>query len=124
MRKRWFTLWISLNISAHLITGGSITGCAWFQKTTLESTADNPSPYLGDAVLFRAEQSVTTGYHLLDEFVLWEKKFRPLIKNTNVKHAADNVRKNAKRWIKSAENFRDAYKKNPTDANKTTLNED
>lgn len=94
-------------------------GCA---SSSLENTAQQPSPYAGDATLFRADQAVTTGYNLLHEFVIWEKKFRPAINNKDVKHAADNVRAHAKEWIQSAQRLRDAYKKDPNEANKTALN--
>lgn len=90
-------------------------------STVLESTPDRPSPYAGDAVLFRADQSIVTGYNLLHEFVVWEKTYRTTINNKDVKHAADNVRLHAKDWITSAKRLREAYKLAPTEPNKTAL---
>ena len=89
-----------------------LTGCA----TRLENTTLKPSPYGGDAYLYRADQIIVLSYSELDEFVKWEKNFRPLINNPKVKTHADYVRANAKKWVSSAIALREAYSKTP-DAN-------
>ncbi len=86
-----------------------VAGCA----TRLENTPERPSPYNGDKVLFRADQTILTSYKLLNDFVTWEKNFRPLINDVKVKHAADRVRLHAKDWIASVIRCRDAYRLNP-----------
>ena len=95
-----------------LLLALSLSGCA----TRLENSPDRPSPYLGDATLYRADQTILSSYGLLREFVRWEKNFRPLINDLKVKHAADNVRRHGKQWIASAQRMRDAYAFNPPDA--------
>lgn len=90
----------------------ALAGCA----THLENTPDRPSPYMGDAFLYRADQTILTSYGLLHEFVLWEKNFRPLINDLHVKHFADNVRLHSKQWIATAQRMRAAYAFNPKDA--------
>lgn len=89
-----------------------LSGCA----TRLENTILKPSPYGGDAFLYRADQIIVLSYSELDEFVKWEKNFRPLINDPKVKAAADNVRTNARQWVSSAIALREAYAKVP-DAN-------
>lgn len=88
----------------------------------LENTADRPSPYNGDEVLYRAELITTTSYDSMRDFVTWEKQWRPIINNRDVKHAADTVRAHGKEWISTAKRLRDSYKISPTQANKDALN--
>lgn len=89
-----------------------LTSCA----TRLENTTLKPSPYGGDAYLYRADQIIVLSYSELDEFVKWEKNFRALINNPKVKAHADYVRANARKWVTSAIALREAYSKIP-DAN-------
>lgn len=78
--------------------------------------------YAGDKVLFEADQTLTTGYDLLDAFVKWEKDFRPMLQGTpEIKQAADKIRRNAPDWFRTGFKLRDAYAANPGESNRTAV---
>src|SRR5574337_446923 len=88
------------------------TGC----KTTL----DPAGVYKGDTALYEMDNTIVTGHDVLQSFVTWEAQFRPaLAAFPEVKQFADKVVSEGPQWFASAAALRDAYKANPTDANKS-----
>lgn len=83
-------------------------------------TLDQNGPYQANKVLYDADLAISSGYDLMQTFVLWEYQNRKSVP-LEVTKAADNVRKNARSWILTAIALRDSYKVNPSDANKEAL---
>lgn len=78
--------------------------------------------YRGDTVLFDADETLTTGWDLLEAFVKWEHDFRPMLAAApEVKEAADNIRLHAKEWFKTGFALRDAYAATPSDGTRNAL---
>lgn len=100
-----------------------LVGCSGCNQTLAPSGA-----YSGDAVQYHADNSIVTGKKLLDDFVEWEQHNRTLLwqADPGIKKAADNVRANAKAWVKSTIALNEAYRLSPTpekkDALQTSLN--
>lgn len=107
-----FTQVIGLIGLAMLCIVGPV-GCG---KTTLAPAG----VYQGDKVLYNAEKTITTSYRLFDSFLKWELQYRSILP-VEVSRAADTIRLNAKKWITSAGNIRDAYAANPTAENRDKL---
>ena len=107
-----------------------LTSCGTLSK----GTPDNPSPYLGEKglttdptvakLLFEADQSIVTGYDLFKVFLSWERNNRSALSAfSEIKQAADNIRRHAEEWIDSATRLREAYAASPTPANRTALSD-
>lgn len=78
--------------------------------------------YQGDKVLYEAEQAITEGHALLQEFVTWEKTHRDaLAQFPEIRKFADKVYNEGPSWFGSAAALKDAYKSNPTQENKDKL---
>lgn len=89
------------------------TGCG---KTTLAPAGI----YQGDKVLYEADKAITTTYKSFETFLKWETQYRSVLP-VEVSRAADTIRLNAKKWIDSAGNLRDAYAASPTGPNRDKL---
>lgn len=95
---------------------GSNTGCARKLDTT--------GVYQGDKTLYNADKVISESYDVMSTFLKYELDNRVALAATpEVGKAADNIRDNAQRWIKSAVALRDAYATNPTPANRDKLNQ-
>lgn len=77
-------------------------------------------PYKGDKVLYSADQIIVSSQRSLQRFVTWEMQNRAILP-VEVSRAADSVRENAKQWIQSAINLREAYAANPNRDNENNL---
>lgn len=78
--------------------------------------------YQGDTVLYDIDYSIDMPSAFLHLFVKWEYDNRALLaKKPEITKAADEIRKNAPKWEQTAVAMRDAYKRNPTDDNKSAL---
>lgn len=85
-------------------------------------TLDKSGAYAGDETLYRADLTIATSYDLLHEFVSFEYQNRAALASTPaVTKYADNVRAHARQWIGSAVALRQAYKADPSAANKAAL---
>jgi hypothetical protein len=85
-------------------------------------TLDKSGVYAGDKTLYDADQVINTSYDALHAFVLFEFQNRAMLApHPEVKLAADNVRMNARDWLQSAINLREAYAANPTADNANKL---
>lgn len=76
--------------------------------------------YAGDKVLYNAENAIVTAHETFVQFYKWEQQYRAVLP-VEVSRAADHMRLNEKRWIDTANAFRDAYKNTPTEENKDKL---
>jgi hypothetical protein len=85
-----------------------------------QGTLDKSGPYAGDQILYNADQTIATAYDVLDTFVHWEKTNQKAVP-ASVHEAAENVRRNAPTWFKSATNLRKAYIADPTPENRLKL---
>lgn len=79
--------------------------------------------YKGDQFLYETDNAISHTKKLLNDFVGWEKNNRLLLwqADKGIKKAADHVRANAKKWVKSAINLREAYALNPSPENRSAL---
>lgn len=78
--------------------------------------------YNGDVALYEAENAIVTGHDLLQDFVDWEKNYRPqLAQFPEVRKLADKVFTEGPQWFASADALRAAYAASPTPGNKTAL---
>lgn len=85
-------------------------------------TLSPTGPYKGDKILYSADLSITTAYDVMHSFVTWEMQNRVALTGIpEIKVTADNIRKNAKQWIRSAISARDAYAGSPTEINRSSL---
>jgi len=92
----------------------AFTGC----KATLDPTG----VYHGDAVLFKADQTIGLAYKTLNGFVTWEYKNREtLAKYPEVTKAADFVRLNARDWFLKAVQARELWKAVKSPENQSAL---
>lgn len=112
MLKKYSSL---LVLGVVLLFSSFSTGC----KTV---TLDPAGVYAGDKTLYTMDKSIVQSYHLINDFVTWERDYRTsLAQWPEITRTADFVRNNAKRWLKSATNLRDAYALNPTGENKSAF---
>lgn len=113
---------------AVVLAAGCNSGCG----TLSPGTTDKPSPYGGvtatgelktpDRVLYNADFAISTAYQGIHAFVKWEFDNRAALAGTpEIKKAADRIRAGAKNWFGSAIAVRDAYAKNPTEENRSSL---
>jgi hypothetical protein len=91
--------------------------------TTGCGTLAPDGPYKGDKILHTADASIVTSAALLKNFVEFEFANRALLsrENPKIKDAADQVRRNAEKWVRSALLLRDAYAIAPTAENRAAL---
>jgi hypothetical protein len=84
----------------------------------------NPAgAYGGDAVLYQADQTISTSFAVLDQFVTWEKSAAPtLVDQPQIHAAAERIRQEAPAWFAHAIAVRDAYAANKTAENAAALN--
>jgi hypothetical protein len=85
-----------------------------------KSTLAPAGVYQGDKVLYNADKTITTTYKSFETFLKWETQYRAVLP-VEVSRAADTIRLNAKKWIDTAGNLRDAYAAQPTAANRDKL---
>lgn len=69
---------------------------------------DPEGVYAGDKILYTAEKATVDGYDTLHAFVKFEAENRAALPR-EATAAADNIRTNAERWVRSAQLARDAY---------------
>lgn len=73
-------------------------------------TLSKDGPYQGDEILYRADQSITVTYELLNGFVLWEYENRQALSQwPEIRRAADVVRRHAEEWIDATTVAREQY---------------
>lgn len=108
--KRYFSLVFTLLLLSIAFVGP--TGCAF--------RLAEDGIYQGDKFLYGAEKTIVTAYKSFDSFLKWEQDFRAILP-IEVTKAADTIRSNAKKWIDTAGNLRDAYTANPTKENRDKL---
>lgn len=89
------------------------TGCGTLAKDGV---------YQSDKALYSADMTIASSYDLLYRFVIFERQNRVVLASPEIKAAADRIRLGAPTWFASALNLRDAYKLNPTGANRNALN--
>lgn len=90
-----------------------LTGCA---------SLDKEGVYRGDAVIYHTELSIVTSYDVIQAFVQWEHENRAILAQwPEIKEKADVMRARAPAWFATAHAAHDAYKLDPSDANKTSL---
>lgn len=77
-------------------------------------------PYKSDKVLYGADQTIVSSQRAVQAFVTWEMQNRSVLP-VEVSRAADSIRENAKQWIQSAINLREAYAANPNRDNENNL---
>lgn len=111
MKKRFVQFVALFALAAVCFVGPA--GCG---KTTLAPAG----VYHEDKVLYQAEKAITTTYKSFETFLKWETQYRTVLP-VEVSRAADTIRINAKKWIDSAGNLRDAYAANPTGPNRDKL---
>lgn len=100
-------------LAALLFCAVAFTGCGSLDKTGV---------YAGDKALYDADLTIATSYELLHTFVQFEYDNRAMLANTpEVKRYADSVRAGAPQWFATAIALRDAYKSNPAEATRTSL---
>ncbi len=91
-----------------------LSGCA--------TKIDPAGAYHGDTILYNADNVITSAYDVLHTFVKWEADNRTALSELpEVTKAADYVRDHARSWISTAIALREAYAKNPTPENRTSL---
>lgn len=106
---------VALSLVLGLLLLPSMTGCA--------DLAPNGA-YHGDKALYAADRAIVGADDTIHEFVKWELSNREALAGTpEIRKAADELRKNARVWIGSAEALRDAYEANPTPENKVNLDQ-
>lgn len=111
----------AVQVAANLLVAG-LLGLSTLGLMTGCSTVDKDGPYQGDSVLYNADKTILDSYDLLHSFVSWEYANRAaLAKWPEIRAAADEVRRNAERWIGSAQVLREAYAADPSPANKDAL---
>lgn len=76
--------------------------------------------YNGDVILYQTDKAITTAYTNFDEFLKFELQFRSSLP-VEVSRVADTIRKNAQKWISSAQSLREAYAADPSIGNKDKL---
>lgn len=97
---------------------------ACFSETGCSTKIDPAGVYQGDKTLYNADKAISESYDVMTAFLRYELSNREALRSTpEVGKAADNIRDNAQRWIKSAVALRDAYATSPTGANKSKLNQ-
>lgn len=122
--------WLTSCILALALLG--FAGCGGGCGTLDPGTPDKPSPYGGvlptgemkapDRVLYDADFAIATAHSVIHSFVKYEYENRAALASTpEVKKAADKMRAGAPGWLKSAIAVRDAYAKDPSDANRSAL---
>lgn len=78
--------------------------------TTGCTTLEQPGPYNGDQILYRADHSITATYATLDAFVTWEYEHRATLAQwPEIRQAAEFIRTHARDWIDLATAARDKY---------------
>lgn len=83
---------------------------------------DPDGPYRSDRYLYEADMAITGAYATFSQFVKWEYENREILRQwPEIKKAADHVRRNAKLWITSAMNLREAYSKAPNPDTRAAL---
>jgi hypothetical protein len=95
-----------------LVCCSLFAGCS----QTLQNTADKPSPYKGDQVLYAQDVSIIGTSDSLKDFLSWELRWRGIVPK-DITAFADKVRSNLATWNGSAIRLRDAYAANPTTEN-------
>lgn len=100
-----------LNAVLILTLVATFTGCG---------TLAPDGPYKSDKVLYGADQVIVSSQRSLQRYVSWEMQNRAVLP-VEVSRAADSVRENAKQWIQSAINLREAYAANPNKDNENNL---
>ena len=76
-----------------------------------------------DKVLYNADTVITTSYQVIDAFLSWESQNHAALitSGSKIPAFADDLRKNAPQWFKSAEALRAAYAAAPTASNASQL---
>ena len=78
--------------------------------------------YKSDELLYRADQTITTSYSVLHEFVSWEYNNRAGLRALpQIKQAADHIRLNSRSWLRTAIALREAYAIDPSSDNEAAL---
>lgn len=78
--------------------------------------------YQGDKALYEAENALVTTHDLLQLFVTWEKDNRESLASIpEIRKLADRIVDEGPRWFTSANALIEAYKADPSDANKAKM---
>lgn len=86
------------------------------------TTLDPAGVYQGDQVLYQADKTINGAYDTLHKLVTWEKDHRQVLADyPDISKGTDQIRDNAKQYIKSAIVLRKAYALEPNAANKDQL---
>ncbi len=95
--------------------------CAWLFSAGCGSL-DKTGVYQGDRAAYHAELAITTSYDMIRTYVTWEYQNRAALKHLpQIRASADQMRRDAPGWFRSAHALHDAYKVEPSEANKTAL---
>lgn len=85
---------------------------------------DPAGVYQSDKTLYNADKTIVEAYDVMDAFVRFEYNNRQALASTpEVSKAADEIRRNAQKWVKSAIGLRDAYAGSPTPENRSKLDD-
>lgn len=85
---------------------------------------DPAGTYQGDKTLYNADRTIAESYDVMHSFVKFEYDNRAALQGSpEIGKAADNIRANAQRWIKSAIALRDAYATSPTPEGRSKLDD-
>lgn len=83
---------------------------------------DPAGPYKGDQFLYGVDNTLVNSYSILHTFVKWEYDNRQAMSSIpEIKKAADNIRANSQTWFATADKLRAAYVGDPSQANRTAL---
>lgn len=95
-----------------------------FTESGCSRKLDPAGAYQGDKTLYNADKVISESYDVMSSFLKYEYSNRAALQATpEIGKAADNIRDNAQRWIKSAVALRDSYATNPTSENRSKLDQ-
>lgn len=102
---------------AFIATSMTVAGCK-------SRNLDPAGVYQSDKVLYNADKTITESYEVMHSFVKFEYDNRAALATTpEVGKAAEEIRRNAQKWIRSAIGLRDAYAGSPTPENRSKLDD-
>lgn len=101
LRTKLALCFILLMPLSMVVTVG-VGGCSVFQGAPIASDAD--------PVVVHAERTANFALDTFDSFLLWEYQNRAVLRDDNIKKAADQIRQNGKQWITDLRDTTKTYK--------------
>lgn len=106
----------------HILIAAVAFAVALPQTGCTTKKLDPAGVYQSDKALYDADKTITDAYDVMHTFVLFEYQNREaLATKPDVRKAADSIRLNAQKWIKSAIALRDKYANAPNPENRSAL---